>query len=267
MISRDEYKRRIKARQELELMKAMEQHAVRTDEELLHALRHAGVMFGRRGAELPDDALEHVRRGIEEGLEDRARWEAKVDAEKAEEARCAALYATWKVGDEAEVMPGGWNPLTGHWTGQTSSWDRVRRARVVSVTRKAVYVAMEVRQPGYYTIQSRWIEKKRTAFHVGRENEPADALYWRANGDSMVLFRTFEERVAATDDANKHDPDPVRPRHTKNVTHLRTLGLEPGASDDEIELAWKKLRSQHHPDKGGDASMFARVKAAYEAVA
>lgn len=36
------------------------------------------------------------------------------------------------------------------------------------------------------------------------------------------------------------------------------------ATKDEIELAYKRLRSKHHPDKQGDAVMFNVVQKAYE---
>lgn len=44
----------------------------------------------------------------------------------------------------------------------------------------------------------------------------------------------------------------------------RLLGLESNATQKEIHDAWRTLRSQLHPDKGGDAEVFAEVKAAYE---
>jgi DnaJ-class molecular chaperone len=48
------------------------------------------------------------------------------------------------------------------------------------------------------------------------------------------------------------------------MTPLEILGLAPGASADDIEQAWRQLRSQHHPDRGGDAATFSAVKRAYE---
>jgi DnaJ-class molecular chaperone len=45
-----------------------------------------------------------------------------------------------------------------------------------------------------------------------------------------------------------------------------TLGLEPTASSDEITAAYRRLAMQHHPDRGGDAEIFQRVRAAYKAL-
>jgi hypothetical protein len=37
---------------------------------------------------------------------------------------------------------------------------------------------------------------------------------------------------------------------------LRLLGLAPGASDDQIESAFRKAARRHHPDVGGDPAKF-----------
>lgn len=42
------------------------------------------------------------------------------------------------------------------------------------------------------------------------------------------------------------------------------LGLPAAAGRDEIEAAYRRLRSQHHPDRGGDAEQFHRITKAYE---
>lgn len=41
------------------------------------------------------------------------------------------------------------------------------------------------------------------------------------------------------------------------------LGLAKTASADEIKKAYRKLASQHHPDKGGDTARFQEIQAAY----
>lgn len=45
---------------------------------------------------------------------------------------------------------------------------------------------------------------------------------------------------------------------------LRTLQLTSDASHYEITRSYRKLISRHHPDKGGDAETFIRVRQAYE---
>ena len=46
--------------------------------------------------------------------------------------------------------------------------------------------------------------------------------------------------------------------------HYQTLGVENTASQDDIKRAYRKLASQHHPDKGGDEEKFKKIKFAYE---
>jgi curved DNA-binding protein len=45
--------------------------------------------------------------------------------------------------------------------------------------------------------------------------------------------------------------------------HYNTLGIERTATADEIKRAYRKLASQHHPDKGGDKHKFQEVEEAY----
>lgn len=46
--------------------------------------------------------------------------------------------------------------------------------------------------------------------------------------------------------------------------HYATLGVARTATPDEIKRAFRKLASQHHPDKGGNTQRFQEVQAAYD---
>jgi DnaJ-class molecular chaperone len=46
--------------------------------------------------------------------------------------------------------------------------------------------------------------------------------------------------------------------------HYAALGVARTASPDEIKRAFRKLASQHHPDKGGDTKKFQEIQAAYD---
>jgi hypothetical protein len=46
--------------------------------------------------------------------------------------------------------------------------------------------------------------------------------------------------------------------------HYATLGVARNATQDEIKRAFRKLASQHHPDKGGDTQKFQEIQAAYD---
>lgn len=45
--------------------------------------------------------------------------------------------------------------------------------------------------------------------------------------------------------------------------YYQILGVDRSAADDDIKRAYRRLASQHHPDKGGDKSRFQEVQEAY----
>jgi DnaJ-class molecular chaperone len=47
------------------------------------------------------------------------------------------------------------------------------------------------------------------------------------------------------------------------MTHYQTLGVNENSTQEEIKKAYRKLASQHHPDKGGDTAKFQEIEAAY----
>lgn len=46
--------------------------------------------------------------------------------------------------------------------------------------------------------------------------------------------------------------------------YYEILGLDKGASDDEIKKAFRKVAIEHHPDRGGDEAKFKEANEAYE---
>jgi len=48
----------------------------------------------------------------------------------------------------------------------------------------------------------------------------------------------------------------------KNPYHI--LGVQEGASDDDVKKAYRKLAKEHHPDKGGDDAKFKEIAEAYD---
>lgn len=48
------------------------------------------------------------------------------------------------------------------------------------------------------------------------------------------------------------------------MDHYATLGVARNATPDEIKKAYRKLASQHHPDKGGDTNKFQEIQTAYD---
>ena len=47
------------------------------------------------------------------------------------------------------------------------------------------------------------------------------------------------------------------------TNHYQTLGVDRGATPDEIKRAYRKLASINHPDKGGDKARFQEIEQAY----
>ena len=50
------------------------------------------------------------------------------------------------------------------------------------------------------------------------------------------------------------------------MENYKILGLEIGASKDDIKRAFRSLAAQHHPDRGGDEEEYRKVIAAYTAL-
>ncbi|NBP02005.1 MAG: hypothetical protein EBU90_18125 [Proteobacteria bacterium] len=48
------------------------------------------------------------------------------------------------------------------------------------------------------------------------------------------------------------------------MDYYQILGVNKNASEDEIKRAYRKLASQHHPDRGGDTAKFQEIQAAYD---
>lgn len=48
------------------------------------------------------------------------------------------------------------------------------------------------------------------------------------------------------------------------ANYHETLGVSPGASQDDIKKAYRKLALEHHPDKGGNEEQFKKITEAYE---
>ena len=48
------------------------------------------------------------------------------------------------------------------------------------------------------------------------------------------------------------------------MNHYKTLGVTTNSTPDEIKKAYRKLASQHHPDKGGDTAKFQEIQTAYD---
>lgn len=71
------------------------------------------------------------------------------------------------------------------------------------------------------------------------------------HGGAEILNRAFTGFVAL--------PEPGTTEHWCDV-----LGVPEGADAATVQVAYQRLRSQHHPDKGGDPEAFNRIQRAWE---
>ncbi|HVU22166.1 MAG TPA: DnaJ domain-containing protein [Rhizomicrobium sp.] len=69
---------------------------------------------------------------------------------------------------------------------------------------------------------------------------------------------------AGIPDADTHEPPRYQPPVTTmtRAEALRVLGLQEGATDDEIRAAHRKLILQNHPDKGGSDYLASKINEA-----
>ncbi len=61
-----------------------------------------------------------------------------------------------------------------------------------------------------------------------------------------------------------HSVRHVDAKEAADKADYKLLGLEPGASREEIRRAFGKLAKEYHPDVGGDAEIFQAMQAAYK---
>jgi hypothetical protein len=121
------------------------------------------------------------------------------------------------------------------------------------------------------------------------QREPDDAgvaVYWRADAGETPRCMAIDRydrvadnlaAIAATLDAmraiERHGGAEILNRAFTGFTALPSgstthwsdvLGVAENASRAEIEAAYRRLRSQHHPDRGGDAERFHAVQKAFD---
>lgn len=76
--------------------------------------------------------------------------------------------------------------------------------------------------------------------------EPGNPRQWKAAYSERMSAKEADEVLSGTTD-----------------TIHAILGLKIGATQDEIKAAFRAMVFKVHPDHGGDAAAFIRVKAAY----
>ncbi|HTP75659.1 MAG TPA: DnaJ domain-containing protein [Rhizomicrobium sp.] len=110
--------------------------------------------------------------------------------------------------------------------------------------------------------------------HAGRrldqlKQDDVVALYNEAAADdpeSARLLEAYLDRTFGGDWRGRNHAEDTKPeRATTGMSRaeaLKVLGLEEGASDDEIRAAHRRLMLQNHPDKGGTDYIAAKINEA-----
>jgi hypothetical protein len=68
--------------------------------------------------------------------------------------------------------------------------------------------------------------------------------------------------TGGTGSTGERDREHPRPGHMTRAEAFKVLGLNEGASEDEILAAYRKLIMQNHPDKGGSTYLAAKINQA-----
>jgi hypothetical protein len=91
---------------------------------------------------------------------------------------------------------------------------------------------------------------------------------FEAAGDeeSKALLLAYLERRGVAWEAQEQNPPPSSGEPMTAAEAYRVLGLEPGASRDEIREAYGRLIRRVHPDLGGSTALAAMLNAAKEAL-
>ncbi|GEM_PF-2108703 len=130
--------------------------------------------------------------------------------------------------------------------------DSISKYRIVKRTKKRIYVESEeyeksVESSGEWWdwIESTFILDRRVLETTGKATRSSKGWWWNA------FYRSPE--VYHDECRNKSRPE-----------CFDILNLEASATENQIKSAYRRLAKLNHPDNGGDAEEFKRVRKAYE---
>lgn len=141
--------------------------------------------------------------------------------------------------------------------------------------------------PDWQIIISTNLKLRKDGYPMSGQANPADpgaAVYWTKGKDRRCMAVDRYDRVAdnlaaiaATLDAmraiERHGGATILDRAFTGFAALaapeqpfQVLGVGANASKDEIDRAYRRLASEHHPDRGGDEQQMSRINAARDAL-
>lgn len=177
---------------------------------------------------------------------------------------------------------------TRQWTdGRTTTW---RGKRVLTIAEAVSRVREQLAKMGVDDdcVISTNLQLRLDGLPRSGQPEPDDtgvAVYWRSDAGAVPRCMAIDRydrvadnlaAIAATLDAmraiERHGGAEILNRAFTGFTTLPhggtthwsdVLGVPPTASRAEIEAAYRRLRSQHHPDRGGDPQRFHEIQQAF----
>jgi DnaJ domain len=198
-----------------------------------------------------------------------------------------AFPLTWPAGWKREhgKNRARFSKQTRQYGNEGQSWSRKSELSIADGTQRVLKV---LEQMGYNTsvVISSNLQLRNDGLPRSNQSAPADpgvAVYWGRGAKARCIAVDQYDRVAdnlaaiaATLEAmraiERHGGAAILDRAFTGFKALaapeqpwQVLGVKHDASDDEIETAYRRLASDHHPDRGGDPQKMARINAARDA--
>lgn len=128
-----------------------------------------------------------------------------------------------------------------YWDG-TGDWLYSRPHRIIKATNHSVFVEKNRWRP-----EGTWMEYDVESYRLDRHELEATGEVWSRQARDRFYTTPIEER------RQQHRPQ-----------YLVELDLPQGATKAQIESQFRRLARAYHPDCGGNAEDFKRIRAAYE---
>jgi hypothetical protein len=83
--------------------------------------------------------------------------------------------------------------------------------------------------------------------------------YAATRGLSPEIVKGLRQAAQGAKQSARAEASERRSQEDERTRALRVLGLRPGASDSDIESAFRRAARRHHPDVGGDSAKFRAI--------
>ena len=117
-----------------------------------------------------------------------------------------------------------------------------RPHRIIKTTKRSVFV-----EQGKWRPEGTWHEYDVKSYRLDRHELDEAGEAWSYQARERFYTKPFEER-----------------RQQYRPQYLVDLDMPEGATQEQIKTQFRRLAKVHHPDCGGNAEDFIRIRAAYE---